>query len=160
MPKRVSLKGKGADIFFGDSLPSPSPNSASDEPAQAATSSPPPTAATPRTSDGHQAEASTRTSARARTHARAGADTSARVRTAMKEELHRKLRAKQRLASYTLRFRPDELEELEQVLAEIGPATIQKPSKNDLVRLGLMWLLADYRENGDESVLVQVLARS
>ena len=82
------------------------------------------------------------------------------MRTAMRAELHKKLQAKQRLASYTFRFRPEELDELEQVLGELEGLVGQKPSKNDLVRLALLWLLADYRENTDVSVLTQVLARS
>jgi hypothetical protein len=157
MPKRVSLKGKGADIFFGDYSPTrdqpPTDASPPDEPGVEASSPP---EARP---DSPPEVSEVRASARARTHARSDASTSAGVRTTMRIELHKKLQAKQRLASYTFRFRPEELDELEQVLGEIEGLVGQKPSKNDLVRLALLWLLADYRENTDVSVLIQVLAR-
>ena len=164
MPKRVSLKGKGADIFFGDFTPT-SPES----PAADSAASPTPTAgqvaAEPATAP--TPVASSERSVRPRTHARtqttssdSDADSSARVRLAMKEALHRKLQLKQRLASYTFRFRPEELDQLEQILAGLERGNGQKPSKNDVIRLALLWLLADYEEHRDASILAQVLARS
>src|SRR5258706_5214363 len=99
MPKRVSLKGKGADIFFGAYSPprdQPPPDPAAPDESGVEASSPP-EARTDSPTEVSEARASTR----ARTHARADASTSAGVRTAMRIELHKKLQAKQRLASYT-----------------------------------------------------------
>src|SRR5205814_1813206 len=118
------------------------PTSRPDAPSQASVNSPP--------GDNHLPEAPQPrriTSTRARTHARTDADVSARVRLAMREDLHRKLQAKQRLTSYTFRFRPEELDHLDRVVAQLEQGNGQKPSKNDLVRLALMWLLEDYHEN-------------
>ena len=97
---------------------------------------------------------------RARTHARVPAPTGAPTHASLDEDLYRRLQAKQRLASSTFRFRPQELEELDAVFAELDARDGPKLSKNDLVRLGLNWLLADYRAKGQDSVLVRVLART
>ena len=75
------------------------------------------------------------------------------------ERLHRRLQTKQHLASQTFRFHPEELAALDAASGKLkGPGT-RGLSKNDLVRLGLNWLLADYEENGEESVLARVHAR-
>jgi hypothetical protein len=159
MPKRVSLKGKGADIFFGDFTPTASatPSTAASEQVEVPVSPTPSQNRAKPSSRSHRREDA---SVRARTHARTDADVGARVRTAMRAELLKKLRQKQRLASYTFRFRPEELDRLDQVVSALESGNGQRPSKNDLVRLGLLWLLADYEDNGDASVLAQVLARS
>lgn len=96
---------------------------------------------------------------RAHTHTRTDAPTDGLEQIAVVPALARKLQAKQRLASSTFRFRPEELEELDRVFGEVKGENTQTVSKNDVVRLGLNWLLEDYRRNGEESVLVQVLAR-
>jgi hypothetical protein len=159
MAKRVSLKGKGADIFFGDYTPAAAATHSPAPTEQAGvTAPPPPPQPSPKPSSRSQRQGNAST--RARVHARTDADISARVRTAMRADLLKKLQQKQRLASYTFRFRPEELDRLDQVVAGLEPGNGQRPSKNDLVRLGLLWLLADYEENGDASVLAQVLARS
>lgn len=161
MPKRVSLKGRGADIFFGDYTPPESPNPAGQAP-QPPAPAPNDAAAQPISDAGVHAR--TRAPKRASTlqcsAPPSDAETSARVRTAMREGLHKKLQTKQRLASFTFRFRPEELDELDRVAGELNRTAGQKTSKNDLVRLALLWLLADYQESGDASVLAQVLART
>lgn len=72
------------------------------------------------------------------------------------ERLRQKLRTKQHLSSYTFRFRPEELEQLDQLVAELNQARASKLSKNDLVRLALGWLLTDYEEYGQASLVVEV----
>jgi hypothetical protein len=72
------------------------------------------------------------------------------------DRLRQKLRAKQHLSSYTFRFRPEELEQLDQLVAELNLTRSTKLSKNDLVRLALGWLLTDYEEYGPESLVVEV----
>jgi hypothetical protein len=72
------------------------------------------------------------------------------------ERLRQKLRTKQHLSSYTFRFRPEELEQLDQLVAELNQARTSKLSKNDLVRLALGWLLTDYEEYGQASLVVEV----
>jgi hypothetical protein len=93
-------------------------------------------------------------------HARMHTPTDALVHAELEEELYRRLQSKQRLASSTFRFRPEELEELDEVFKKLEQKNPRKVSKNDLVRLGLNWLLADYRAHGEESLLERTLAHS
>jgi hypothetical protein len=85
---------------------------------------------------------------------------SAQPESAFIDELYRSLQQKQRLASSTFRFQPDELAELDAVAAEVSQAAAGKISKNDVVRLALNWLLSDYRQNSDQSTLRKVVKRT
>jgi hypothetical protein len=76
------------------------------------------------------------------------------------EDLSRTLQQKQRLASSTFRFQPHELEQLDTITSEVAQGHRLKLSKNDIVRLALNWLLADYRQNGEQSVLARVAERT
>ena len=77
-------------------------------------------------------------------------------RAAVLDRLRQKLRVKQHLSSYTFRFRPEELEQLDQLVVEVNQTRTSKLSKNDLVRLALGWLLTDYEEYGQASLVVEV----
>ena len=92
-----------------------------------------------------------RTSVRARTRASKTA-----LAVPMVDRLRQKLRSKQHLSSYTFRFRPEELEQLDQLVSELNQTRASKLSKNDLARLAVSWLLADYEERGRESLIVEV----
>jgi hypothetical protein len=72
------------------------------------------------------------------------------------DRLRQKLQAKQHLSSYTFRFRAEELEQLDRLVAELNQSRTAKLSKNDLVRLALGWLLTDYEAYGPESLVVEV----
>jgi hypothetical protein len=124
--KRVSLQGKGVELFFGGRGPN------EDSPAS-------PT----ETDERSTREANTRT----------------RARTPDVDQLFRGLDDKQRLASSTFRFQPEELEQLDELFEEANRARPRKVSKNDLVRLGLRWLLSDYEANPTGSLVGQLLRR-
>jgi len=99
--------------------------------------------------------ASTPAPVRARTRVpKAGA--SGGLSSVVTDRLRQKLRAKQHLSSYTFRFRPEELAQLDRLVAELNLTRSTKLSKNDLVRLALGWLLTDYEEYGPESLVVEV----
>jgi hypothetical protein len=111
----------------------------------------------------HGSETTTETpdaSTRVRTRVRSSSRATSRGDGALVDDLARALRQKQRLASSTFRFQPQELEELDEVAAQIARTTGAKLSKNDVVRLALNWLLVDYKENGERSVLGRVLQRA
>ncbi len=95
----------------------------------------------------------------ARTQARAARSTNRSDEAGVKE-LYRLLQQKQRLASSTFRFQPQELETLDEVATELSRSSNAKLSKNDIVRLALNWLLIDYREHGEQSMLGRVLQRT
>jgi hypothetical protein len=75
------------------------------------------------------------------------------------DTLYRKLQVRKHLSSYTFRFRPEELDELGAIFEELDQREQGKMSRNDIARLGLLWLCEDYRQNGEESVLEQMLRR-
>lgn len=96
------------------------------------------------------------------THARTDARTHARIDASMQsdlaESLYRKLQLKHHLSSYTFRYRLEELEALRKLDEKFKKSHPNKISKNDLVRIGVNWLLEDYEENGDTSMLARILA--
>jgi hypothetical protein len=89
---------------------------------------------------------------RARTRASRSATTS----SSLPDRLRQKLRSKQHLTSYTFRFRAEELEQLDQLVTELNQSRTTKLSKNDLARLAVSWLLADYEDRGSSSLAVEV----
>src|SRR5947209_28497 len=98
-------------------------------------SQPPPAQAEPEAPPKAAPRRSTSQPKQARTDARVHARTQERVRPVNEESLYRKLQEKQRLASSTFRFRPEELEDLDRVFAELHQVRPGRVSKNDLVRL-------------------------
>ncbi len=133
------------------SIPSPEPDA---PPESAPAPTPPPTAKIRRSRQARAASTADGASTRART--RASADTGRAIRI---DQLRQKLLTKQHLTSYTFRFRPEELERLDRLVAQLNRSRTTKLSKNDLVRLALSWLLTDYEEEGTDSVLVEVVGR-
>jgi len=101
-----------------------------------------------------------RTGARthAPTEASKRADKSAATDEDIIKSIYRKLQMKQHLTGYTFRFRASDLEALDEIYSDLN-RQYPRLSKNDLPRIALDWLLADYKEHGDESILAQVLAR-
>jgi len=91
----------------------------------------------------------------ARTHARIDAS----LEVDHTESLYRKLQQKHHLSSYTFRYRLEELEALKKLDEKLEKSHPNKLSKNDLVRVGVNWLLEDYEQNGESSMLARILAR-
>lgn len=107
-------------------------------------------------SDDRQKEALTH----ARTHTRKSTAAQAQEkRSTIIEMLYRQLQTRKHLSSYTFRYRPEELDELEQIFTQIDAKSPGKLSRNDIARLALNALFEDYRSNGDASTLAQVLER-
>jgi hypothetical protein len=147
-----------------DKPASPFANLGLDKALLRSTQSPAPrTDATTRRETAGESTESKSTEKRARTRARVdvGVDAPAQAATDAStiEALYRQLQAKQRLASQTFRFQPDELAALERVAAAVKGNAARSLSKNDLVRLGLNWLIDDYDQHGQDSVLAKVCAR-
>lgn len=101
----------------------------------------------------------------ARTHARTHTDKRVSTRTHTPggiaiETLYEKLQNRKHLSSSTFRYQPDELRELEDIYTLLDEKRPGKLSRNDIARLGLIWLCEDYHRNGDASLLEQVLKRT
>ena len=136
MAKRVSLQGKGVELFFGSAAEAPAV-------AEAATGSSP--------------RARSATEPPGQVHVRVHAPVQAVA--VDEDDLLRALREKQRLASSTFRFQPEELEQLDFLFDALNRARPRIVSKNDLVRLGVRWLLSDYAANRDRSLAWKLLDR-
>ncbi len=93
------------------------------------------------------------------THARMHTRIDASFEMGFTESLYRKLQHKHHLSSYTFRYRLEELEALRKLDEKLEKTHPNKMSKNDLVRLGVNWLLEDYEKQGDTSLLAHILAR-
>jgi hypothetical protein len=85
--------------------------------------------------------------------------TDASVHARLVKELKERSLDRRHLSSFTFRFRAQELEALDRVTGEVNRGTHQKISKNDIVRLGLNWLLEDFDQNKRTSTLARVLTR-
>jgi len=175
MPKRVSLKGKGAEIFFGDyptvaevdtdALPATAPldggpgqpaipadapatNSLAQPAPVAEPPSPPPRATPSRRSARPNSNTSKPPSELASTLASVDASTVAAIRQAIK--------VPGREVSY-VRVTPEEKADLADIVYTYKRQG-QKTSENEINRIAINYLLLDYREHGQQSVLARVLA--
>lgn len=154
--RRISLKGKGADLFFGEYTPDasevapPSEQEASSvESAVTATPSIEPVLAP--SSDHASTPASERASNRA----------SKRASTLKEEprviEAIRKVVKRPGKEVVYVRLTPEEKGQLADVVYTYKRQGI-RTSDNELGRIAINGLLADYRAHGEQSLLAQVLA--
>lgn len=100
---------------------------------------------------------------RARTHARKQTNTRTSTPTLPggleMEELYEQIQNRKHLASTTFRYRPEEIDAIDTIHKELDHHKPGRISKNDIARLGLVWLCRDYESNGEASVLAQLLKR-
>jgi len=101
--------------------------------------------------------ARTQTRKHVRTHTNTQARTHSNVHARIQEQLKSSVLDKRHLTSFTFRFKAGELEELAKTTDKINQKSDHKMSKNDLVRLGLNWLLKDYEINKEKSLLTGVV---
>ncbi len=183
MAKRVSLKGKGADLFFGD-LPAPqasppaggseeaAPEAISAEPlrsmaATVATAAPgeatpagattPPPAAPPRA---RTSRGGSRPPVNAGQHAGAVASKLASTLSVAEgeeiEAIRQVVKTPGREVSF-VRLSPEEKGDLADVVYTYKRQGL-KTTENEINRIAINVILADHRANGDASLLARVLA--
>ncbi len=179
MAKRVSLRGKGADIFFGDYQPagpgeSETPEAVAPPPTPPVTARPRKRAApAPRRTEAVQtttrpesaavpAQASTNASTAASKHARLHASTQQAGSDAAVAEAPLATGALDAVLDYvaepaaitnSFRYTEQELSSLTDALYEVGKRYGVKLTKQDVARLGLNLVLWDYRTRGEASLL-------
>ena len=145
--------GQGMNAFFSPASPTPS---------QPSSNKPPKPAESKKKIKKVQASKHARTRQRApsKKHSQASTPTrtDASVHARTIEEMKRAILSKKHLSSFTFRFKAEELETLNRITEEVNESLEQKVSKNDVVRLSLRWLLKDYEQNKQTSVLARVLA--
>jgi hypothetical protein len=166
--KRVSLKGKGAELFFGGAADQAIPP---DEPGQAAETvaalpeapgavdngAGPEGASSPAVRSPRSASPSPRDSKRASTLASTRASSIANEADAeVVESVRRVVKAPGKEVSF-VRLTPAEKEELAAVVFAFKRQGV-KTTETELNRIAINVLLADHRANGDGSLLARVLA--
>ena len=180
MPKRVSLKGKGADLFFGD-YPPPSGEIGQDREADRDTAAPPSSvepaglqpsmqatkhacvpAAAPDTDQpqiGSDAPAETQT--RTRTtgpHTKTRTDTAQITVEGMLEAIWGDVSQPAPITG-SFRYTDRELSALTDAVYELSKQHGVKFSKQEVVRLALNAVLWDYQSHGDGSLLASFVRR-
>jgi hypothetical protein len=153
MSERFSIKGKGAELFFGDDErrePQQRPKPELPEvPATHAASGPasPPAAQPP----GQQATLPP--------SAQDTRDASAQLSEADAATRHRlrELLAQDHPLHYSYRFTREEIDALRDIVYELEAKRGLRITRNDVVRFGLNWAIDDYRAHGKESLLMQVM---
>jgi hypothetical protein len=153
MKGRFSIKGKGADLFYdaddnreGEPLPESeakevSASHAAPKPASPPAAQPPSQQATlPPSAQGTMAAVSQPT------------DVDASIRHRLAELL-----AQDHPLHYSYRFTRDEIDALRDVVYELEVKRGLRITRNDVVRLGLNWVIDDYRARGKDSLLMQVM---
>ena len=145
MPKQPSSSGSFTDLYEAmerrKEQPAASGPHGSDPTTQPAP--PPPPAQKETVPPPAQRGVQTIPQPRARVHSRTDARKDACVHTAMVGALYQGVRDRRHLASQTFRFQAGELNELQHTIEQIDQSQPGKLSKNDLVRLGVNWLLQD-----------------
>lgn len=174
MPKRVSLKGKGADLFFGDypavadaeAIPAadqldgepsetaalPSPGSSVNSVSAPAVDAEPASAAARRKAPQRPA----RTGSNSTASGAEGAVALPSVDPDTVETIRQVIKVPGREVSY-LRLTPEEKADLSDIVYTYKRQG-QKTSETEINRIALNYLLLDYREHGQQSVLARVLA--
>lgn len=161
MPRRVSMKGKGAEIFFGDYSASPPDPRTTDEPERAAAPPLPPAA---RASEQERILATKQESMHTRTRkikqAITPADpaTDATTPAAVLNGIWRDLTERATVTN-AFRYTDRELEALTDALYAVHKRHGVKLSKQEVARLGLNAVLWDYREHGETSLLAELIRR-
>ncbi len=179
MTKRVSIKGRGADLFFGEYEPenlvpmptaSPAEEAADAAPDESVTkaigqaepsTAAPSTPAAPEQDSDKQARMHARKqeSKKARMHASNGAATEdAGLPSTLPAEVW-DLVAEQATITNAFRYTDHDLTSLADVLYDITKRHRVKISKQDVARLGLNAVLLDYQEHGDASLLGELARR-
>jgi hypothetical protein len=178
--KRVSLKGKGADLFFGDYEPpqapaetketgSPGPDAPSanagsdgspatvpDADARRGEVPAPPTQTRPRRAPQRAAASPDSGKEQVTTPASMLASTGNIHQAAEIEAIRKTVKTLGREVSF-VRLTPEEKGQLADVVYTYKRQG-QKTSENEINRIAINYLLADYHANGEQSVLAQVLA--
>ena len=155
MPRRVSVKGKGADLFFGDYAPAEQepPGPAEEETAAAGEL---------QASKQARKKASVQASKQARLQASQIEDNSAGLSMGVGPDgakaIWQTLRERATITN-SFRYTQEELTRLEDALYEVKKRYGVSLSKQDVARLGLNLVLCEFAERGDSSLLAALAQR-
>lgn len=158
-PRRVSVQGRGADLFFGDD-PTPAsttPPTEAEEPA--AVTSEETVEQPPAQPTEQPLEQPVEAMAPARKQAsKNGSAPEALISYAILEAIWRDV-AEQATVTNSFRYTHDELAQLNDAIYELRKEHGIKITKQDVARLGLNAILTDYQIRGEQSFLSEFVAR-
>lgn len=167
MGNRISLKGRGADIFFGPSAEIPHPAEAPPSVAE-----PMPSVATMPTSsrpENHPEQSAPAESLQVTEQVRKQASlqtsklaskqggSNAQVEKSLEKKLAAVLTTDARKAN-TFRYTQEELDAIRDTVYRLETVYGRKIDKNDVVRIALNWLISDFEDYQEASLLVRILA--
>jgi len=154
-PKRVSIKGRGADIFFGDYTPPQQPPPPVEEPVAEAEPPPAPDQAIEEHPSQDEGMLAGRQESRQARKQASPAPEPVSVSPLASEVLSLIWESISERATITNAFRytDQELSWLTDALYEINKRHKVRLTKQDIARLGLNAVLWDYRVRGDDSLL-------
>jgi len=153
MSERFSLKGKGAELFFGDDeRREPEPRPESEAPVVPATHAAPDPASPPATQPPRQQATLPPSAQDTKDASSQPSDIDAPTRHRLRELL-----AQDHPLHYSYRFTREEIDALRDIVYELEAKRGLRITRNDVVRLGLNWVIDDYRARGKDSLLMQVM---
>jgi len=157
MPKSEDLAKKlRGDRFVTQQVVSPVDPMQALQPVQTDADTPERTHAEKQTDKQTDVQAPMPVSTRTRVHARTHTQKKEAIPV---EALYEQIVNRKHLSSSTFRFQPEELQALEEVFTKLDRQKPGRLSRNDIARLGLIWLFEDFKQHGDESVLAEVHRR-
>ncbi len=162
MSGRVSIKGQGADIFFGQEpaeprepeRPAETPEDAGADVASLSLPEGKPASKTSgQTSSQHDGQ---QASQQARLQASAAPELAGSLSASTKHRL-RDLLEREHRTHNTYRYHDDELAAVRDIVYELEVRRGLKVTRNDVMRAALLWTIEDYTTRGEESYLLQLL---
>jgi hypothetical protein len=146
MSERISISGKGRELFFGDDDQTrpevDAPNVDATQKATSRAGLPPSNPAT--------MPPSAHSTMRA---VQKPLDDSESLRNRLRDQLD-----DEHGLHYSYRFSRQEIEALRDTVYELEAKRGLRVTRNDVVRLGLEWIIDDYRARGRDSLLTQVMS--
>jgi len=154
---RVSIKGQGAEIFFGEAAKHRETSEDENADHQDAPIPPPESKPASKTTD---QPASQQTSLPASKQDSKQATIPVEAVGALSPSTKRKLRdllEREHRTHNTYRYHDDELAAVRDIVYELEVRRGVKVSRNDVMRAALLWAIDDYNTRGEESYLLQLL---
>lgn len=75
------------------------------------------------------------------------------------DALYEQISQRKHLSNYSFRYQSGELDALDAIYQQLDKKKPGRISKNDVGRMALIVLCQDYKDNGDQSFIAQVLKR-
>jgi hypothetical protein len=155
VPKRASVKGLGADIFFGGEQAPPSLDELDDEARISVTEQDQPATPAP-IRPLHPADARQPARARASRLASEQASTLAAVSDETIDAIRRAVKVAGKEVSF-VRLTAEEKAQLADIVYTYKRQG-KKTTENEINRIAVNYMIADYKANGERSVLARVIA--